>query len=81
METKDIVINQDLLVASSKTGQTQVLADCYKWYLHLQYITYIEGVAMFLVGAAEVDDGLPTVSLNKEELRLMGKTLLSIKTY
>ncbi len=57
METKDIVIDQELLIEAARLKRGQTLADSYKWYIHLKYIKYIEGVACFLMFSSEVERG------------------------
>ena len=81
METKDIVIDQDLLVEAAKVKKGQSLADAYKWYIHLQYIKYIEGVATYLSGVANCHPEKAMVLLSKKELRVLVKTLSSMRTY
>lgn len=81
METKDIVIDQELLIKAAKVKKGQSLADSYKWYIHLEYIKYIEGVAHFLMRASEVENEYDVVCIQKSELIDLANTLLQTKTY
>lgn len=81
METKDIRIDQDLLMKAAKQVKCKSLADSYKQYMHTQFITYVEPVIYFLRWASEVetDDGI--VSIPAKELAKLADTLLKTRTY
>ena len=49
--------------------------------MHYNYISFIEGVACYLMWASQCDNGKKTVSIGKPELKKLALTLFETKTY